>query len=66
LLDVPGHPDDYGLDQPTLLMDADAAIASAFGPRRLLVSDCERMWRQSGPGASVVLLRPWPFRALSK
>ncbi len=66
LLDVPGHPDDYGLDQPTLLMDADAAIASAFGPRRLLVSDCERMWRQSGPGAGVVLLRPWPFRALSK
>lgn len=66
LLDVPGHPDDYGVDQPTLLMDSDAAIASAFGPRRITVAECERAWRQSGPKAPVVLLEPWPLGPLSK
>jgi len=66
LLDVPGHPDDYGLDTPTLLMDSDAANASSFGPRRLRIEDCERMWQQSGPRAPVALLRPWPFQPLSK
>jgi hypothetical protein len=48
LLDDPGHPDDFGIDTPTRLMDADAANASAYGPRRLTVEECARAIRQSG------------------
>ncbi|WP_438030890.1 hypothetical protein [Sorangium sp. So ce233] len=48
LLDEPGHPDDFGVDTPTRLMDADAANASAYGPRRLTVDECARAIRQSG------------------
>ena len=64
LLDDPGHPDDFGADTPTRLMDADAASSSAFGPRRLLVDECARAVRQSGPGAPVPLLRAWPLGPL--
>ena len=63
LLDDPGHPDDFGRDTPTRLMDADAANGTAFGPRRLLVDECARALRQSGPTAAVPLLRPWPLVA---
>ena len=66
LLDDPGHPDDFGRDTPTRLMDADAANGTAFGPRRLLVDECARALRQSGPTAAVPLLRPWPLAALGK
>jgi hypothetical protein len=61
LLDMPGHPDDYGVDQASSLMDSDASDASVFGPRRLDLGDCERMLRQSGPSARVPLLQPWPL-----
>jgi len=61
LLDEPGHPDDFGLDTPTRLMDADAANPSAYGPRRLLVDECVRALRQSGPDALVPLLTAWPL-----
>lgn len=61
LLDLPGHPDDYGVDRPSLLMDADATDPSVFGPRRLTLADCERAVRQSGPGAPVPLLKAWPL-----
>jgi len=61
LLDMPGHPDDFGVDTPTLLMDSDAADLSAFGPRRLTLDDCARALRQSGPKAPTVLLEPWPL-----
>lgn len=61
LLDLPGHPDDFGVDRPSLLMDADATDASVFGPRRLTLADCERAVRQSGPKAPVPLLRAWPL-----
>ena len=61
LLDVPGHPDDYGVDRPSDLMDADAADPTIFGPRRLSVAECERAQRQSGAGAPMPLLRPWPL-----
>ncbi|HEV8551503.1 MAG TPA: hypothetical protein VGQ57_20790, partial [Polyangiaceae bacterium] len=61
LLDLPGHPDDYGVDRPSDLMDADAADASMFGPRRLSVEECERAVRQSGAGAALPLLTPWPL-----
>lgn len=64
LLDEPGHPDDFGRDTPSRLMDADAANGTAFGPRRLLVDECVRALRQSGPTAPVPLLRSWPFSAL--
>lgn len=62
LLDLPGHPDDYGVDRPSLLMDADATDPSVFGPRRLTLADCERAVRQSGPKAPVPLLELWPWR----
>ena len=61
LLDLPGHPDDFGVDRPSDLMDADAADPSIFGPRRLSSAECERAVRQSGPGAAVPLLEPWPL-----
>jgi hypothetical protein len=64
LLDMPGHPDDFGVDRPWMLMDADAADASIFGPRRLSVGDCERALVQSGPGSAVPLLTPWPLYKL--
>jgi len=63
LLDMPGHPDDYGVDMPSTLMDADAADATIFGPRRLSVAECERALRQSGPGTPAPLLAPWPLFA---
>jgi hypothetical protein len=61
LLDDPGHPDDFGADTPTRLMDADAANGSAFGPRRLTLDECVRALRQSGPTAPVPLLMAWPL-----
>jgi len=61
ILDLPGHPDDYGVDVPNLLMDADATDASIFGPRRLTVAECEQAVRQSGAGAPTPLLRAWPM-----
>jgi len=64
LLDDPGHPDDFGIDTPTRLMDADAANAS--GPRRLLAAECARAVLQSGPGARVPVLRSWPLGRLGK
>jgi hypothetical protein len=66
LLDMPGHPDDYGVDTPSSLMDADAADSTIFGPRRLSIEECERTMRQSGPGAPVPLLEPWPLFAPPK
>jgi hypothetical protein len=59
-LDLPGHPDDYGVDTPTLLMDSDAADASPYGPRRLTLDECARAVRQAGPKARVPLLVDWP------
>jgi hypothetical protein len=61
LMDMPGHPDDYGLDTPTSLMDSDAADASPFGPRHVTVEECARMVRQAGPKARVPLLVDWPI-----
>lgn len=61
LLQVAGHPDDFGSDLPTSLMDADAADSSIFGPRRISVEECERAILQSGPGAPLPLLEPWPL-----
>jgi hypothetical protein len=64
LLDDPGHPDDFGSDTPTSLMDADAANPTAFGPRRLSLAECERVFRQSGPAAPLPLLALWPLAPL--
>jgi hypothetical protein len=63
-LDLPGHPDDYGVDTPTQLMDSDAADASPFGPRRLTLDECARALRQAGPSARVPLLSEWPIAPL--
>jgi len=64
LMDLPGHPDDYGVDTPTQLMDSDAADASPFGPRRLTLDECARVVRQAGPKARVPLLVDWPVGPL--
>jgi hypothetical protein len=64
LLDMPGHPDDYDVDQASSLMDSDASDSSVFGPRRLGLADCERMLRESGPGSRAPLLQAWPLAPL--
>jgi len=64
LLNAPDHPDDYGIDTPTLLMDSDASDASAFGPRRLTEAECARVLREAGPNARVPLLSKWPLTPL--
>lgn len=56
ILDEPGHPDDYGVDTPSLLMDSDASDASPFGPRRITQDECGRALKQSGPASRVPLL----------
>ncbi len=61
LMDLPGHPDDYGVDTPTLLMDSDGSDSSPFGPRRLTLEECARVVRQAGPSARVPLLVDWPI-----
>ncbi|HQY62481.1 MAG: hypothetical protein IPQ09_20900 [Myxococcales bacterium] len=61
LLDVPGHPDDFGRDTPSLLMDSDASDASVYGPRRLTDDECARVRAEAGPRAKVPLLEAWPF-----
>lgn len=66
LLDDPGHPDDFGIDTPTRLMDADASDPTAFGPRRLSIGECERALRQSGPKAPLPLMAPWPLELLPR
>jgi hypothetical protein len=58
---MPGHPDDFGVDRPWMLMDADSTDGSIFGPRRISIDDCERALRESGPRALVPLLEPWPL-----
>jgi hypothetical protein len=64
LMNAPGHPDDFGLDTPTLLMDSDGADASPFGPRRLTLDECARAVREAGPKSRVPLLVPWPLTPL--
>jgi hypothetical protein len=72
LLDEPGHPDDFGFDTPTLLMDADASSPTAFGPRRIPVAQCAQVFAQSGPArkgrpaSPIALLRPWPLAPLGR
>jgi len=61
LLDMPGHPDDYGVDQASSLMDSDASDASVFGPRRLTLADCERALLESGPDARIPIAQIWPL-----
>jgi hypothetical protein len=58
LLAMPGHPDDFGVDQSWSLMDADVADPTIFGPRRLSIGDCERAIVQAGPSALTPLLTP--------
>jgi hypothetical protein len=58
LLAMPGHPDDFGVDQSWSLMDSDVADATLFGPRRLSLADCRRALTQTGPSALVPILEP--------
>ncbi|MCC6214026.1 MAG: hypothetical protein IT376_04110 [Polyangiaceae bacterium] len=61
LLDLPGHPDDFGPDTTASLMDADAADPTLFGPRKLSLAECRRALIESGPSADAPLLVPWPL-----
>lgn len=63
-LSMPGHPDDFGVDQSWSLMDADVADGSIFGPRRLSNADCERVVTQTGPLGLTPLLEAVPLRPL--
>lgn len=56
-LAMPGHPDDFSVDQSWSLMDSDVADATIFGPRRLSLPDCERAVVQAGPSALVPVLK---------
>src|SRR5262249_61982280 len=38
-LDMPGHPDDFGVDRPRMLMHADSPAGRLFGPRPLPLDD---------------------------
>lgn len=62
LLAMPGHPDDFGVDQSWSLMDSDVADASIFGPRRLSLPDCRRALTQTGPSSLVPILTPYPLK----
>lgn len=64
ILDEPGHPDDYGIDTPTLLMDSDASDSSPFGPRRVTNEECARAFRQSGPVSPLPLFTDWKLTPL--
>jgi hypothetical protein len=55
---MPGHPDDFGVDQSWSLMDADVADGTIFGPRHLSLADCQRAATQSGPSSPVPVLAP--------
>jgi hypothetical protein len=61
LLAMPGHPDDFGVDQSWSLMDSDVADATIFGPRRLSLQDCRRALTQTGPASLVPILEPLPL-----
>jgi hypothetical protein len=61
LLAMPGHPDDFGIDQSWSLMDADVADGTIFGPRRLSLADCERVLTQTGPSSLTPLLEAVPL-----
>jgi hypothetical protein len=63
LLAMPGHPDDFGIDQSWSLMDADVADGTIFGPRRLSLADCERVLTQTGPHSLTPLLEAVPLRS---
>ncbi len=61
LMNLPGHPDDYGVDTPTLLMDSDSADSSPYGPRRIPLQQCARVMREAGPKARSPILVEWPI-----
>ena len=62
LLEMPGHPDDYGVDVPTLLMDSDAADPSAFGPRRSPSPTAPGPIAKAVPGSRASIgSRSWPL-----
>jgi hypothetical protein len=64
LMAMPGHPDDYGEDTPTLLLDSDASDSTPFGPKRISIAECVRAIRESGPKGRVPLLQAWPVAPL--
>ena len=49
-MDLPGHPDDYGVDAPTLLMDSDALLMMFPSVRGELRSTNAAHERCASPG----------------
>jgi hypothetical protein len=56
LMNEPFHPDNFGRDRPSLLMDSDARAGKISGPKRLRDADCDRARRRaSGPDGDSIL-----------
>jgi hypothetical protein len=62
LLNQPLHPDNFGADVPSLLMDSDNNRGTVHGPKRLLPGDCLHVRHEAGERASPPLLVPFDPR----
>jgi len=60
LMNEPFHPDNFGQDRPSLLMDSDARAGRVSGPKRLRDADCDRARRRtSSRNGSPIVLRDY-------
>jgi hypothetical protein len=62
LLNQPLHPDNFGADVPSLLMDSDNNRGTVHGPKRLLPADCLHVRHEAGDRAYPPLLVPYDAR----
>jgi hypothetical protein len=62
LLNQPLHPDNFGADMPSLLMDSDNNRGTVHGPKRLLPGDCLHVRHEAGERAYPPLLVPYDAR----
>jgi hypothetical protein len=62
LLNQPLHPDNFGADLPSLLMDSDNNRGTVHGPKRLLPADCLHVRHEAGARANPPLLVPYDAR----
>jgi hypothetical protein len=62
LLNQPLHPDNFGADVPSLLMDSDNNRGTVHGPKRLLPADCLHVRHEAGARANPPLLVPYDAR----
>jgi hypothetical protein len=62
LLNQPLHPDNFGPDVPSLLMDSDNNRGTVHGPKRLTPADCLRVRHEAELRAVPPLLTPYDPR----